>query len=71
MIIEIGKDLIPVEKDYLEWAGAKIKALTEVNADLLEALEAILPHADARIRGTTVGQPLIDQAKQAIEKARV
>ena len=27
-----------VEIEYLEWAGAKIKALAEINADLLKAL---------------------------------
>ncbi len=28
-----------LSKDYLEWAGAKISALAETNANLLEALE--------------------------------
>ena len=69
-----------VEIEYLEWAGAKIKALSEVNADLLEALERIAtsPHQDYStnehsLYGTGVADGhkcAANLAKQAIEKAR-
>lgn len=38
--------------------------------ELLEALENIFPHAAVRIQGTTDGEPILEQARAAIRKAR-
>ena len=41
MIIETGKNFLPVEKAYLEWAGKEIATLAAIKADLLDVLERI------------------------------
>ena len=37
--------------------------------DLLEALQILLPYASRVIQGTTEGEPILKQAREAINKA--
>jgi hypothetical protein len=49
--------------------GANIRLIASA-PELLEALENIFPHAAVRIQGTTDGEPILEQARSAIRKAR-